>query len=440
VDGDGADLELDGKAVFEALRGVAQSFPDVRVFNLSFGSYVALGRLRDAERLERHVELQDLDNLAFEHDIIIVVAAGNTQRGVVPNTSCPGHVDDPDWGLGAWAAGFNTLVVGGYVPRVNTDGVAKLPGWPSPFTRIGPGVARAPVPNYSAGAGDCTDNYQWAPGLGVATLNKIGLWEGEVGTSHAAPIVAREAAILFSDLEKYCERGVPPFASTVKAFLRLVARPEAPPETLKPAVRKLARRTLGQGRPSADRLNAPRTSSAVFLWQGTLEAPGVAARVRVLIPRSWARTAKLPKLRAVCAWNTPVCAAAPELWACRKVSFQLRPDLDSEAPHGHGRATGSYPLIDKTYDLHEEALRAQKIDHAEDEWILEVSYEEVGPYPAQMTVADSQRVSLAWELYDADEGGVSPQAAIQSTPLANTMISLGGAKQPIWAPIKIPLS
>ena len=223
---------------------------------------------------------------------------------------------------------FNTVVVGGYVPRPNTDGVARRAGWPSPFTRVGPGVADAPVPSFSAGAGDCSDTYQWKPGLGVWTSNKTGDWEDAIGTSHAAPIVAREAALLLRDLQRYCPPGVQPFASTAKAFLHLVARPEAPRADLTAAARTLAKRTLGHGRPSATRLGAPSANTAVFLWQGTLESPGHAARVRVPVPREWLKDASAPQVRVVCAWNTPTGAGAPEVWACRKVNVQLRPSLD----------------------------------------------------------------------------------------------------------------
>jgi hypothetical protein len=241
------ELELDDKAIFDSIRDVARNYPDVRVFNLSLGSYLALDQYPETVRQERRAELQDLDNFAFEHDVVVVVSAGNTRRGVVPNVDYPRHVDEPDWRLGAWAAGFNTFVVGGFVPRPNTDGVARRQGWPSPFTRVGPGVAGAPVPGFSAGAGDCTDAYQWKAGLGVWTANKVGGWEDVPGTSHAAPIVAREAALLLRELQRYCQTGSQPFASTVKAFLHLVSRHEAPLATMGATTQTLAKRTLGHG-------------------------------------------------------------------------------------------------------------------------------------------------------------------------------------------------
>jgi hypothetical protein len=269
----------------------------------------------------------------------------------------------------------------------------------------------------------------------VWTTNKSGDWEDAIGTSHAAPIVAREAAFLMRDLQRFCPPGVQPFASSVKAFLHLVARPEAAAASLSAAARTLSDRTLGYGRPSAERLLTPRQETAVFLWQGTLEGPGHSARLRVPLPRDWLREAEAPHLRVVCAWNAPVNAAAPETWACRKVNVQLRPSLDARAPRGRGTATGAYPLLDKVYDLGADRLKKLRDS---DEWVLEVAYEDVAPYPPLMRVDEEQRVSVVFELFDQGDSPVSPQSAVQAMSLTKTMVQLGGMKQPIWSPIRIP--
>jgi hypothetical protein len=53
-------------------------------------------------------------------------------------------------------------------------------------------------------------------------------------------------------------------------------------------------------------------------------------------------------------------------------------------------------------------------------------------------VDEQQRVSVAFELFDAGETKVSPRAAVQAMTVTQTMIQLGDMKQPIWSPIKIP--
>lgn len=93
-------------------------------------------------------------------------------------------------------------------------------------------------------------------------------------------------------------------------------------------------------------------------------------------------------------------------------------------------------MIDKVYDM--SADRLKRLDGAPtDEWVLEIAYEDVAPYPLLMRVDEQQRVSVAFELSDEGEARVSPQAAVQAMSLTATMIQLGGMKQPIWSPIKI---
>lgn len=166
--------------------------------------------------------------------------------------------------------------------------------------------------------------------------------------------------------------------------------------------------------------------------------PSKAARIRLPIPRDWLKEADAPRVRVVCAWNTPVNAAAPDIWACRKVTLQLRPSLNANAPRARGNATGAYPLIDRTYDLSADML--EKLDGGlhSNQWVLEVAYEDVAPYPPLMRVDEQQRVSVALELFDEGETRLSPQVAVQSMPMADTMIHLGGVKQAIWSPIKVP--
>ena len=131
-------------------------------------------------------------------------------------------------------------------------------------------------------------------------------------------------------------------------------------------------------------------------------------------------------------------ASAPNVWACRKVSVQLRPSIDDDALPAVGKGTGAYSLIDKTYDLSIEHLEKLKIKLDKDELVLEVAYQEMAPYPPSMTIDEHQRVSLVWELVDDSVPSVSPQISVQALPIAGTMIQLGGMKQPIWSPIKIP--
>ena len=152
-DGSGENNRVNDKIVMDALRGVRGAAPDVRVFNLSFGDARPLHAFPAVEQREKRLMLQDLDNFVFASDSIVVVAAGNSRPGVVPTPGYPDHLADANWALGPWACGFNTLVCGSFVPRVSTNGLAQV-GWPSPFSRIGPGLCDAPVPSFGAAGGN----------------------------------------------------------------------------------------------------------------------------------------------------------------------------------------------------------------------------------------------------------------------------------------------
>jgi hypothetical protein len=69
--------------------------------------------------------------------------------------------------------------------------------------------------------------------------------------------------------------------------------------------------------------------------------------------------------------------------------------------------------------------------------VIELSYEEVGPYPATLLVAPQQKVSLVMELFDDSGDPVSPQEELQKLPIANTMIRLAGVPREIQVPVKI---
>ncbi|MFO0958909.1 MAG: S8 family serine peptidase [Isosphaeraceae bacterium] len=213
------------KFVMEVLRGIAGAAPDVRVFNLSFGNERPLSAFSEVERNEHQVNLRDLDNFVFANDSIVVVAAGNSPSGSIPNPQYPEHYKDPRWALGPWACGFNTLVCGAFVSRLTTAGLVTEVGWPSPFSRIGPGLCGAPIPSFSAEGGNTDDAYGYAPDLGVWCLSGAGLPEDKIGTSFAAPLLAREAALTLDRLQHQCAPGSRPFAVTARAFLTLTATP-----------------------------------------------------------------------------------------------------------------------------------------------------------------------------------------------------------------------
>ncbi|MFN0250263.1 MAG: S8 family serine peptidase [Kofleriaceae bacterium] len=424
---------IDDELVIPALEAIVGTAPDVRVFNLSFGG-PPLALLEDIRKREELIKLQDMDNLAFARDVVLVIAAGNTDAGLVPNDPYPNHGDDPRWGLGARARSFNGLVCGGYVNTLGTNTIAGILGAPSPFTRVGPGLCDSPVPGLGAPAGDSSSTtHTWAPGTGVGVISPAGLWEDHNGTSFAAPFVAAEAAIVCQELARHSGPQTIPFAGTVKAWMHLVAR--RPP--LPTAHERLAKRTVGRGLPSADRLRRPDLRSAVFVWQCVLQAPGTVSRVRIPVPLEWLKNAKQPEMRVVASWNGPVNMALADSWACRKVSIKVRPFGAEEALRGGGKTPGGYPLIDRTFEIDLATLTKKKFDVNDQLWVLEAEYAELGEYPPAMTVSPQQKVGVVVELVDTGEAPVSPQTHVQAMPIAAELDRLSVPSAPIMTPITI---
>ena len=234
--------QIDDKELVRALEAVVRTTPDVRVFNLSFDSE-PLGLLKQVKRRERLILAQDLDNFIFEYDVVIVVAAGNSQEGIIPNPAYPQHYSDLNWQLGAFARSFNALTCGAYVAQLSASGLVRQIGWPSPFCRVGPGLSESPKPDFSASGGNATNNYASGPGLGVWGLDNAGTWQEKSGTSYAAPLLAREAALALRSLERVCEPGARPYAATIRSFLAITAT-----EPVRDAaVAQLVKRTLVLG-------------------------------------------------------------------------------------------------------------------------------------------------------------------------------------------------
>jgi len=421
--------DIDDKSVVPAIQAVVGTAPDVRVFNLSFDT-PPLDLLDATKRRENLLLVQDLDNMVFRSDILVVVSAGNASEGLVPSQPYPNHYQDPNWQLGAWARSFNSLTCGAHVARLAAGGLVTNLGWPSPFTRVGPGLSDAPKPDFSESGGNASPSMQFVPGLGVYGLTASGLWEDRSGTSYAAPLLARQCAFALQALQRVCLPGARPYAVTAKAFLALTA--QAP--QVDGAASHLASLALGRGRASAAALVTPPTDRAVLIWQGLLESPGEIARITIPVPKGWYDEAGSPSLRLVVSWDPPVNAAVSGRWATRKVSAQLKASPDTPALHGTRAGYPSYPLIDRVYDLR----RLPKgVAVSGDMWLLELSYEQTADYHLGMIFTPQQRIGCAIELYDAEDTPTSPQSYLQALPAAATMTRLSLSPQPITTPVLV---
>lgn len=410
------------------------TFKDVRVFNMSFSDHKPLALHQETDKRQRMFTIQDLDNLIFARDIIVIAAAGNTDQGVQPTTAYPNNYLDPAWGLGHWASSFNSLTCGSFASRVAPNGICKISGAPSPFCKVAPGVANSLKPDFSAPGGDFTEDYRFKAGLGEWAVTDKNDWADFSGTSLAAPLLARQCAIAFQLLKNHCASDVQPFGVTVKAILALSAHRPTLPENLV----ELTLRTLGRGVASADLLANPDSNSAVFIWQGVLLDHKEIAKIQIPIPLSWRKDASKPIVEIAVSWDTPTNAAVEKIYGCRKVVVHLRPSIDSDAVQPKRRrspvgTSDTYPLFTRTYDITD---KPRKPYPQHDIWILELYYEQKIMNPAGRAIPPQQRVGIALRLRDDSDRPVSPQSFVQALPISQSMLILG-QPNPVLIPARI---
>jgi len=432
-----SDTELDSKALVTSIRDCVAAYPDVRVFNLSCSDHTPYDDYPPVLRREKLNLTQDLDNLIFARDIIVVVAAGNTDSGQQPRTPYPRNHEDPDWRMGHWAAGFNTLTCGSFTLWPRPDAVAKVVGAPSPFCKVGPGLADAPTPDLSEHGGNLHESYTARPHHGVYVCAERGLWEDKSGTSFSAPLVAREAARLLAQIEKkYCEPGSRPFAVTAKAFL--AATSSLPRADLPAGFADLVKVTLGKGRPSPSRIEKPTPDDAVFVWQGVLEDDRDQAWVQLPVPMLWLERAGAAALEICIAWDVPVNAAVERIYGCRALEVKLRPGRAEPAvrPDRDEREPPGYPLVRRTYNI-ARTWKRLKGEINGDLWLVELSYKTVADHYPGLDFAPAQRVAFAARLFDAAPEPVSPQEAVQKLPIAGTMVRLSQTPVPVRVPVVV---
>jgi hypothetical protein len=435
--GTGQSNKILAESVCAALAAAIQAAPDVRVFNLSFDGPQRLDDLRSKQRAETLKQIEELDNFAFDRDVVLVVAAGNVQFGLVPQVGYPSHFDNSGWELHTWPRAFNALTCGGVSGRLNAGGLASEVDAPSPFTRVGPGFANSPKPDLCASAGNSDANYRQLQGSGVWGFSALGNATEGWGTSYAAPLLAREAAFLFEELRPKCPDDSRPFACAVKAVLALTADDVA--KRLSDALQPLAKRTIGFGRANAERFIQPNSQKARFVWQGVIAHEDDLVRVQLPIPAAWIDQAASAQLRLCIAWDTPVCAAAEKEWSCRDVKITIRPGPEAGAMDGTRTRVPGYPLFKRSWDLRAGIAKARaKNVSITDFWVLEFSYSQIAAYAAGHIVPPSQRVAFAAEIWDQSENPLEPHSFVQSLPIASTLVKLSNTSA--WLPQAISIT
>ena len=246
------------------------NYPNVRIVNISLGN---LDALFDGGR--QSLLAAAIDELAYrfqEQDILFTVSTGNFSYpdGEDAINGYPSYLQSDDARLIEPATSAIALTVGGVAygsgsdPQVlRRDGVerpiAQTRGWPSPFTRVGPGVDGAIKPDVVDFGGD--GRFERGQSIarspqhaGVPTTSKLfappdgSLFRTVAGTSFSAPRVANLAARLYREFPDAT-------SNLVRALIAASARvpDDRPAELAGTAHAPNVRRVYGYGMPDYDR-------------------------------------------------------------------------------------------------------------------------------------------------------------------------------------------
>lgn len=216
-----------------------------RVFNLSFGEQQTF---LEKSGGRQGLWAEALDLIAAEYDVIFVVSTGNV--GVMTTiasdaealyTSSGRHLAGAEHRLVDPATSALAITVGAIAERALTTTprgagahdirrpVAPNPGDPAPYTRVGPGVSGALKPEFVDDGGNLVwsgfgqsrrihaDEASSVLLLAHAHRGITGWFRHDIGTSFAAPRVARVASMIEHELT--ARLGRPPTGNLVRALL-----------------------------------------------------------------------------------------------------------------------------------------------------------------------------------------------------------------------------
>ena len=293
-----------------------------------------------------------VDDLARRHDLVVVTCTGNIRPLDYLDGSEPGvatgyvqHLLESDRAqLIDPGPAMLALTVGGITTAVAATGLSSRetvsrvpigrPGWPAPFTRIGPGVAGAIKPELTESAGTLgIENGRLVDRdveLGVisAGASVDRLLAFDIGTSFAAPLVARIAAAV--------KARFPNFSSNlVRALVLLSSQaPSFGPELRaeRPADREDAvRRLLGYGRPSLARAIESTSHRVVLVADAAIPIDGVHI-YQLPVPRSFFEPGGQRGLDVALAFDPPTRARRLDYLGSRMAFYVVRGmDLDEVA-------------------------------------------------------------------------------------------------------------
>ena len=265
-----------------------KTYPNIRIVNLSIGNINNVFDGRHQSTLAAAI-----DELAYrfrDEQLLFVIATGNSVEptGEEAVSGYPAYLLRDETRLIEPATSALAITVGGVAYGPGTDPqerrrdgterlVAQNRGWPSPFTRVGPGVNDAVKPEVVDLAGDIRFERgrtidRPAQHAGLPSTSKTfappdgQLFRTVAGTSYSAPRVANLAAQLYGDF---------PSASSnlIRALIAASATipSDRPPELVRSNHDEDILRIYGYGIPDYERARFSSENEVLLLSEGEIE-------------------------------------------------------------------------------------------------------------------------------------------------------------------------
>ena len=315
---DGTDrTDFVESAVEEAVRYFRTEY-GCRVFNVSYGD---LNKVYDGRHLRGMA--YTLDHLSRTLNVLFVVSSGNRTLNSLPTPlreRYPDYLFESENRVLDPGTALSVVTVGGLAEHDATQDAQRYPthveatpvarrDQPSPITRCGPSVNGAIKPDFVEYGGNVAEDRLGNPqtrGLGVLSLNS-GFASGQsfcedVGSSFAAPVVARKAARLLAELP-----GASP--NLLRALLGTHAKwPEACVALLDPhknvGGRRRVLRAVGYGRVDDDALYRSLDRTVTLVTEEAIEVDRHHF-FHVPVPENWWRGRRRSRLVRIGLAYTP---------------------------------------------------------------------------------------------------------------------------------------
>lgn len=324
----------------QAIEYFLSNYPTARVINISLGDRNQV--YADGYQTRFAAAIDDLAYRNAERGILMVVSSGNYDVPLPPaqvQQLYPFYLSQPAARLIEPATAALALTVGGLAlgPEANRhyESDVQLPvagdaGFPSPFTRVGPGVDGAIKPEVMEVAGDWILDRDRLTESGVVTLGKNfaggALLVSRIGTSFAAPKVANTAAQLM--------RRYPDYSSNLIRAL-VVHSAEVPGN--RPGFWSVAKPTneevlkvYGYGQPDLDRAIAAAQNEPWLLYDGRID--GDAFRIFHLpeLPEEFLARSGRRRLKVTLAFDPPTRPTRKDSYLGFTMEFALYRNVDAK--------------------------------------------------------------------------------------------------------------